>query len=477
MIKEYEIVIGLEVHVELKTKTKIFCGCTTEFGGEPNSHCCPVCIGLPGALPVLNEEVLNYAIKAGLATNCEISRYSRHDRKHYFYPDLPTSYQISQGDLPLCYNGHLDIEVKGATKSIGITRIHIEEDAGKLIHKVGVGTLVDYNRAGVPLIEIVSEPDLRSAEEVKAYLQKLRAIMLYIDVSDCKMNEGSFRCDINLSVRENGSSDFGTRTEIKNLNSFQSIMRAIEYEAQRQIKEITEGGIIIQETRGFDQGTGKTYSMRRKEDAHDYRYLPDPDLMPIVIDDDWIEKLRSSLPELPDARKSNYMKKYGLSSYDAEQLVSSKDVANYFEAAVKISKNTKTLANLMISEVFRFIDIDDFKEPFTAENLGELVNLIEDGIINISTSKKIIEEMINSSKSPVEIVTELDLEQINDKETLSSIIDEVIDKSQRAIEEYKAGKEKALQSIIGQIMRDTRGKANPKVVNELLMEKIKNNTN
>ncbi|NLY44372.1 MAG: Asp-tRNA(Asn)/Glu-tRNA(Gln) amidotransferase subunit GatB, partial [Tissierella sp.] len=333
MPKEYEIVMGLEVHVELKTKTKIFCGCTTEFGGDPNSHCCPVCIGLPGALPVLNEEVVNFAIKAGLATNCEITRCGKQDRKHYFYPDLATSYQVSQDDLPICHNGHLDIEVKGAKKSIGITRIHIEEDAGKLIHREGVGTLVDYNRAGVPLIEIVSEPDLRSAEEVKAYLQKLRAIMQYIDVSDCKMNEGSFRCDVNLSVREKGAAEYGTRAEIKNLNSFQSIMRAIEYESSRQIKEINDGGVLIQETRGFDQTSGKTYSMREKEDAEDYRYLPDPDLMPIVIDDERIKALRNSLPELPDTRKSNYMKKYGLSSYDAEQLITSRDVANYFEDA------------------------------------------------------------------------------------------------------------------------------------------------
>ena len=292
MAKEYEIVMGLEVHVELKTKTKIFCGCTTEFGGEPNSHCCPVCIGLPGALPVLNEEVVNYAIKAGLATNCHISKSSRQDRKHYFYPDLPTSYQISQGERALCHDGHLDIEVKGETRSIGITRIHIEEDAGKLIHEEGLGTLVDYNRSGVPLIEIVSEPDLRSAEEVKAYLQKLRAIMLYIDVSDVKMNEGSFRCDVNLSVREKGTGEFGTRAEMKNLNSFQSIMKAIEYESTRQIKELNEGREIIQETRRFDQETGKTYGMRKKEDAHDYRYLPDPDLMPIVIDDGLLKSIK-----------------------------------------------------------------------------------------------------------------------------------------------------------------------------------------
>lgn len=473
MVKEYEVVMGLEVHVELKTKTKIFCGCTTEFGGEPNSHCCPVCIGLPGALPVLNEEVVNYAIKAGLATNCDISRSSRQDRKHYFYPDLPTSYQISQGTRALCHDGHLDIEVKGETKSIGITRIHIEEDAGKLIHEEGVGTLVDYNRSGVPLIEIVSEPDLGSAEEVKAYLQKLRAIMLYIDVSDVKMNEGSFRCDVNLSVREKGAREFGTRTETKNLNSFQSIMRAIEFESGRQIKEINEGREIIQETRRFDQETGKTYGMRKKEDAHDYRYLPDPDLMPIVIDDILLKSIKESLPGLPDERKANYMEEYGLSSYDAEQLVTSKDIANYFESAAKLAKNYKTLANLMITEVFRYIDMDDFIEPFPAEYLGELVNLIEDETINISTSKKIVEEMIDSSKSPLQIVKDAALEQINNREELSTIIDEAIENSQKAVEEYKSGKEKALQSIVGQIMRFTKGKANPQLVNEMLIEKLK----
>lgn len=472
MTKEYEIVMGLEVHVELKTKTKIFCGCTTEFGGEVNSHCCPVCIGLPGALPVLNEEVVNYAIKAGLATNCKITRYGKQDRKHYFYPDLATSYQTSQDDLPICYDGHLDIEVKGATKSIGITRIHIEEDAGKLIHQDGLGTLVDYNRAGVPLIEIVSEPDLRSAEEVRAYLQKLRAIMLYIDVSDVKMNEGSFRCDVNLSVREKGADLYGTRTEIKNINSFQSIMRAIEYESQRQIKLINEGGIVSQETRGFDQTSGKTYSMREKGDAEDYRYLPDPDLMPIVIDEDKIKSIRDSLPELPDTRKAIYMKEYGLNSYDAEQLVTSKDLANYFEEAVKSSKNAKTLVNLLISEVFRFIDLDEFKQPFAPEYLSQLVNLIEDGTINVSTSKKIVEEMVNSLKSPKQIVEEEDLEQINDIDLLSSIIDEVISNNEKAVKEYQSGKEKALQAIVGQIMRSTRGKANPQVVNEILLEKL-----
>ena len=473
MDKDYEIVIGVEVHVELKTKTKIFCACTTEFGGEPNTHCCPVCMGLPGTLPVLNEEVVNYAIQAGLATNCEIARNSKQDRKHYFYPDLPTSYQISQDELPICRNGHLDIEVEGNKKTVGITRIHIEEDAGKLIHRDDLGTLVDYNRSGVPLIEIVSEPDLRSAEETRAFLQKLRAIMLYIGVSDCKMNEGSFRCDLNLSVRKKGGKEYGTRTEMKNLNSFQSVMRAVEYEAQRQIKEIKDGGTIIQETRRFDQNSGKTFSMRTKEDAQDYRYLPDADLMPIVIDEERIEKLKKTLPDLPDVRKKMYMEKYGLNSYDAEQLISSIDIADYFEEAVKLCKNPKTLANIMITEVFRIVDTDDFTAPFSYKYLAELVDLLEDGTINSSTSKKILEEMIKGDKPPSVIVKEKGLEQINDIETLLPIIQEAIKSSEKAVKEYKGGKEKALQAIIGKIMGKTRGKANPETTIKLLKENLK----
>ncbi len=472
MDKDYEIVIGVEVHVELKTNTKIFCSCTTEFGGEPNTHCCPVCMGLPGTLPVLNEEVVNYAIQAGLATNCQITRDGRQDRKHYFYPDLPTSYQISQDDLPLCHGGHLDIEVEGEKKRIGITRIHIEEDAGKLIHRDGLGTLVDYNRSGVPLIEIVSEPDLRSAEETRAFLQKLRAIMLYIGVSDCRMNEGSFRCDVNLSVRERGAEEYGTRAEIKNLNSFQSVMRTIEYEAQRQIKDIRDGRPIIQETRRFDQNSGKTSSMRTKEDAQDYRYLPDPDLMPILIGEKKIERLKDTLPDLPDVRKALYMDRYGLNSYDAEQLISSIDIADYFEGAVGLCKNPKTLANIMITEVFRIVDADDFEAPFSHKHLAELVDLLEDGKINSSTSKKILEEMIKEDKSPLIIVKEKDLEQINDVETLLPIIKEAIEGSEKAVKEYKEGKEKALQSIVGKIMGKTRGKANPETTIKLLKEKI-----
>lgn len=473
MDKDYEIVMGLEVHVELKTDTKIFCNCTTEFGGEPNSHCCPVCLGLPGSLPVLNEKVVEYAVKAGLATNCEITRLGRQDRKHYFYPDLGKAYQTSQDGLPICYHGHLDIEVEDGEKAIGITRIHIEEDAGKLIHKDGLGTLIDNNRAGVPLIEIVSEPDLRSKEEAIAYMQKLRAILKYIDVSDCKMNEGSMRADVNLSIRKKGEKEFGVRAEMKNLNSFQSIMKAIDYESERQFKAIKAGETIIQETRRFEQDTGKTYSMREKVDAQDYRYLPDPDLMNIRIDEKFIEDLRGNLPELPDARKEKYIEEYNLSSYDAEQLISSIELANYFEKAAENSKDIKLLANLLISEVFRLVSVDDFEVGFSPERLSELVNFIDSGRVSISAGKKIVEKMHKEDKSPDEIIREYDLEQINDVETLSPIVDEALATSGKAIEEYKSGKEKALQAVVGKVMGKTKGKANPQLVIKLIQEKIK----
>lgn len=472
MDKDYEIVMGLEVHVELKTNTKIFCNCSTEFGGEPNSHCCPVCLGLPGSLPVLNGKVVEYAVKAGLATNCEITRLGRQDRKHYFYPDLGKAYQISQDSLPICHHGHLDIEVEGGKKTIGITRIHIEEDAGKLVHKEGVGTLIDNNRSGMPLTEIVSEPDLRSKEEVIAYLQKLRAILRYIDVSDCKMNEGSMRADVNLSIRKKGQKEFGVRAEMKNLNSFQSIMRAIDYESERQFKAIKAGEKLVQETRRFDQNTGKTYSMREKEDAHDYRYLPDPDLMKIRIEEEFIEDLKNSLPELPDARKEKYMDEYALSSYDAEQLISSIELADYFERAAKLSNDTKVLANLLISEVFRLVSADNFDVPFSPESLSELVNFIDSGRVSISAGKKIVEKMFKEEKSPDDIIKEYDLEQINDEKILSPIVDEAIAASKKAVEQYKGGKEKALQSIVGKVMGKTKGKANPRLTIELLKKKI-----
>lgn len=475
MVKGYEIVIGLEVHVELKTKTKIFCGCSTEFGAPPNTHCCPVCLGLPGALPVLNEKVIEYAVRAGLATDCEITPFGKQDRKNYFYPDSPKAYQISQYDLPLCHTGYVEIESADSTKKIGITRIHIEEDAGKLVHDLKGGTLIDYNRCGVPLIEIVSEPDIRSAEEAKAYLQKLRAILLYIDVSDCKMNEGSFRCDVNLSVRKKGKKELGTRTEMKNLNSFSSITKSIENETLRQIKLIESGGQVIQETRRWDQDKNKSISMRTKEDAHDYRYFPDPDLMPIVIQDKYIEKLRNELPELPDQRKMNYIKKYDLSLYDAEQIVSIKELADFFEEAVKIAKSPKIVANVMMTDLMRLIgkeDSENINIPFSSEAFAVLVNLIVDEEINSSIAKKVIDKMWKENISPIVIIERDNLRLIKDEGQINEIIEEVMTNNPKIVADYQAGKVKALQSLIGQVMRMTAGKAEPILTKELLLKKL-----
>ncbi len=473
MTKNYETVMGLEVHVELKTNTKIFCNCSTKFGEAPNTNTCPVCLGLPGALPVLNEKVIDLAVMAGLATNCKITRVGKQDRKNYFYPDLGKGYQISQDDNPICQNGYLDIETSKGKKRIRINRIHIEEDAGKLIHEESIGSLVDNNRASTPLIEIVSEPDLRTAEEVLAYLQKLRANLTYLDVSDAKMNEGSFRCDVNLSIREVGEEKFGTRVEMKNLNSFQSIQRAIEYESARQIKAIESGEELFQETRGYSQDAKKTYSMRSKEDAADYRYLPDPDLMPIVITDEKIENIKKTLPELPDARKIRYIEEYDLSNYDSEQLISSIEVANFFEETVKAGANPKSATNLIITEIFRLASPEDFNVGFSPKSFAQIIGFVDSGRINLGSAKKVIEIMFeNPSKSPEEIVLEEDLEQINDITTLSQIIDEVLLRSEKAVNEYKSGKEKALQSIIGQVMGRTKGKANPQLAIEILKDKL-----
>ncbi|MDF2822038.1 MAG: GatB [Clostridiales bacterium] len=472
-IKDYEMVIGLEVHVELKTKSKIFCGCSTEFGGDPNTQCCPICMGMPGTLPVLNGKVVDYAIKAGLATNCTIASFSKQDRKNYFYPDLPKAYQISQYDLPLCEHGFLDIESESGSKRIGITRIHIEEDAGKLVHKENGGTLIDYNRCGVPLIEIVSEPDIRSAEEAKAYLQKLRAIMLYVDVSDCKMNEGSFRCDVNLSVRKIGEEKLGTRTEMKNLNSFQFISNAIEFEFQRQVQAVENGEEIVQETRRYDQTTKKTFSMRKKEDAHDYRYFPDPDLMPIIINADKLQEIKISIPQLPDERKTIYMSEYGLTPYDAEQLVNIKEIADYFESAAKITSHHKILANLILSEIFRLLPQDSFDIPISPANLANLTNLIGDEIVNSSTAKKVIQEMWIKDQDPQGIVNEQGLEQINDETILEEYVTEVLNKNKKSVDDYLSGKGKALQAMIGQTMAITKGKGNPTKIQKILMERLK----
>lgn len=468
MIKDYEMVIGLEVHVELKTETKIFCSCPTTFGAAPNTQTCPVCLGLPGTLPVLNGKVVDYAVKAGLATNCTIARYSKQDRKNYFYPDLPKAYQISQYDLPLCEHGWLDIETAEGAKRIGITRIHIEEDAGKLVHDDEKGTMIDCNRCGVPLIEIVSEPDIRSAEEAKAYLQKLRAIILYTGVSDCKMNEGSLRCDVNLSVRKKGTEAFGTRTEMKNLNSFQFIVKAIEYEYKRQIEAIEAGEKIIQETRRFDANSGKTYSMRTKENANDYRYFPDPDLPPIKLTDEKIAALQAQIPRLPDARKKEYMEKYGLSAYDGEVLTTDMALADYFEQAAAETKYPKLVANMLLSEVMRLADGEDSICKILPNRMAALASLSGDGVINSATVKKLIKELWEADFDVEEKVVCEGLAQVSDEAVILKWVQEAIQQNPKSVADYKKGKKAAAKAIVGKVMAVSGGKANPTVVDRLV---------
>ncbi len=470
MSTAYEMVIGLEVHVELKTKTKIFCGCSTAFGAAPNTQCCPVCMGMPGTLPVLNEQVVEYAVKAGLATHCTIARYSKEDRKNYFYPDLPKAYQISQYDLPLCEHGWLDIQTKAGEKRIGITRIHIEEDAGKLIHTASGGTLCDYNRCGVPLIEIVSEPDIRSAEEAVAYVQKLRAIMLYTGVSDCKMQEGSLRCDVNLSVRKRGEKAFGTRTEMKNLNSFQFIQKAITYEYKRQVEALEAGEKIVQETRRFDEKTGKTFSMRRKENANDYRYFPDPDLVPIVLSDTTIARLEGEIPVLPDERKAAYLERFGLTAADAEALVSQREIADYFEAAAAHSKGVKTLAHLITSEVFRLLPVGETRIPIAPAHLGRIADLLEEGRINSGTGKRLIQALWEEDQDPEALAEREGLWQQSDEGVLRPLVEQALMENEKSVSDYKNGKRQAIQPLIGQVLKKTAGKGNPVVIRRLLEE-------
>ena len=475
--ENYEVIIGLEVHAELATKTKIYCNCSTEFGADPNTHCCPVCTGMPGTLPVLNKKVVEYAVKMGLATNSEIARFSKQDRKNYFYPDTPRAYQISQYDLPLCEHGHVDITLSNGTKkSIGITRIHIEDDAGKLIHDAFTGdTLVDLNRCGVPLIEIVSEPDIRSAEEAVAYMQTLKEILEYLEICDCKMQEGSLRCDVNLSVRKKGETKFGTRTETKNLNSFKSIERSIEFETNRQIEELEKGGVIYQETRRFDDDKGIGYAMRSKEDAHDYRYFPEPDLAPIVLSDEYIESLKNSLPEMPHVKKERYMTEYGLSEYDATQLTSSKKTANYFEKTVSICKSPKQVANWIMSDFAKMLneaEIEIDASKVTEENLASLITLIDSGKISSAIAKKVFIDMFNTGKMAEEIVKEKGLIQISDEGAIKEIVLKVVENNPKSVEDYHNGKDKAIGFLVGQIMKETKGKANPKIVNEILIQEL-----
>ena len=475
--EDYEIVIGLEVHSELSTKTKIFCSCPTEFGGEPNTHCCPVCMAMPGTLPVLNEKVVEYAIKAGLATNCEIASISKNDRKNYFYPDLPKAYQISQYDMPLCEHGYIEIEVDGEKKKIGLTRIHIEEDAGKLNHDdYGRGSLVDLNRAGVPLIEIVSEPDLRSSEEVDLYLKKLKSILEYIEVSDCKMQEGSLRADVNVSVRKKGQKEFGTRTEMKNMNSFRSIVRAIDYEAERQIEVLEDGGKIDQETLRWDDVSGKTFPMRDKEDAQDYRYFPDPDLVAIKISEEMKENIRKSLPEMPESRKERYINEYKLPEYDSNILISSKYFSDLFEGATKICNNPKSVSNWIMTDITKELNEKELEPsdiPFTAEELGKLVVLIDKGTISSSIAKKVLDEMFKEPRDPQKIIEEKGWVQISDEGAIKEIVLKIIEANPQSVADFKAGKDKAVGFLVGQAMKETKGKANPQMLNKMFIEELK----
>ena len=480
-MKNYITVIGLEVHAELKTKTKAFCSCSTEFGAEPNTHVCPVCLGMPGALPVLNKRVVEFAIRAGLALNCDIQKFNKMDRKNYFYPDLAKNYQISQWDEPICLRGHIDIRVDGEKKRIGITRIHMEEDAGKLVHSgltisTSDSSAVDYNRAGVPLIEIVSEPDMRSAAEARAYMEQLKAILEYTDVCDCKMQEGSLRCDANISVMPEGATEFGTRAEIKNLNSFRALERAIEYEVERQIEIVEDGGHVVQETRTWDDANGVTLSMRSKEEAHDYRYFPEPDLVPINLDQAWIDEIKATLPELPSARKERLLAE-DVPEDNADIIVASKKVADYFDEGTKATKNLKALSNWLIGDVAGYlnaegIEIDDPEFKITPDHLGELVNLIDKGVLSSKLAKQVFAEMLKENEAPEALVKKLGLEQVSDAGELGKLVDEVIAANPQSIADFKAGKKKALGFLVGQIMKATHGKANPGMVNKMLMEKL-----
>ena len=474
MAKQYETVIGLEVHVELATKTKIFCGCSTAFGGAPNTHTCPVCTGMPGSLPVLNKQVVEYAVAVGLATNCQITQYCKFDRKNYFYPDNPQNYQISQLYLPICRNGHVDIETEQGTKSIGIHEIHMEEDAGKLIHDEWEDcSLVDYNRSGVPLIEIVSEPDMRSAEEVIAYLEKLRMTVQYLGASDCKLNEGSMRADVNLSVREVGAKEFGTRTEMKNLNSFKAITHAIEGERERQIELLESGKEVVQETRRWDDAKEYSYAMRSKEDAQDYRYFPDPDLVPVYISDEWLEQIRSKQPEFREAKMARYREEFDIPEYDIGIITDSKHMADLFEETVAICKQPKKVSNWLMGETLRLLkekNMDPEDIRFSPENLAKLIGLVDTKAINSSVAKEVFEVMFEEDVDPEKYVEEKGLKTVNDEGALQKTIEDIIAANPQSVEDYHNGKDRAIGFLVGQTMKAMKGKADPAMVNQILKE-------
>lgn len=473
-MKNYETVIGLEVHVELATKTKIFCGCSTAFGAKPNANTCPVCTGMPGSLPVLNKQVLEYAVAVGLALNCEITRNSKFDRKNYFYPDNPQNYQISQLYLPICRNGKVEIETENGKKAVRIHEIHMEEDAGKLVHDEWQDTsLVDYNRSGVPLIEIVSEPDMRSAQEVIAYLDKLRMTIQYLGASDCKLQEGSMRADVNLSVREAGSDTFGTRTEMKNLNSFKAITRAIENETNRQIDLLESGEKVVQETRRWDDEKEYSYAMRSKEDAQDYRYFPEPDLVPIEISEDWLEQIRAAQPELREEKLARYKEQYGLPDYDADIITASKKLADIFEETAEICQKPKKVSNWLMGETMRLLK-EHGQEPediaFSPENLAKLVNLADSGAVTNTVAKEVFELVFSDNIDPERYVEEKGLKSVNDEGKLRTVIEEVIQKNPQSVEDYRNGKQKAIGFLVGQTMKAMKGQANPAMVNQILKE-------
>ncbi len=474
---EYEAVIGMEVHVELDTRSKVFCACSTDFHAEPNTNVCPICLGMPGTLPMLNREVVNKSVAVGLALNCTIARWSKMDRKNYFYPDLPKNYQISQYDLPLCHGGYLDIETEGGTRRIGITRAHMEEDPARNVHgMMGGGSGVDFNRSGVPLLEIVTEPDFRSAQQVYDYLAELKQILLYLGASDCNMEEGSLRAEANISVRPKGSERLGTKTEVKNVASFTQTMRAVEYEIKRQIRVLSEGGTIVQETRGWDAEKGISFSQRKKESAHDYRYFPEPDLAPVVVDEAWERRVRDALPELPAARRKRFREAHGLSAYDARVITATRGMADYFEAVVRVGADPKKAANWMMGDLQALctetrVEVDAC--AVCPEDLAAMIGLIENGTISGKIAKEVLAAMFETGKHPKEIVEEKGLVQISDSSELEGIVQQVLDANPNQVEQFRSGKDQVKGYLMGQVMKASRGKANPKLASQILEKALR----